>query len=168
MTPEFRPVLDSDYYISVQVQRKIEFQRLNCLLGLEDFQRLERCKDAPEAVDISWVVSSGGKPIAEGRSQDHFGGSYSDTIARIIGQFRGGKDLVCAIEAKVNKDASELNRANPELTVSVHPSVWEGDVIAQQLAFDTACLVGFVGVVVLSFGVFLTFRTWRQSRSPHS
>ncbi len=168
MTPEFRPVLDTDYYISVEVQRKIEFQRLNCLLGLEDFQRFERCKDAPEAVDISWLVTSQGKTIASGRSQDHHGGFYSKTIARTIGDFRGRKGLVCTIKLIVEKDSPELNQASPELTVSVHPSVWEGDVIAQQLAFFVACPTGLVGAVVFSFGVVSTLRVRRSSGALRS
>ena len=132
------------------------------MLGLGDF---ERCKDTPEVMDISWVVTSGNKTIAEGRSQDHHGGSYSNTIARTIGQFRGGNGLVAIIRATINKDASELNQTRPQLTVSVHPSVWEGDVIGQQLAFFAACLVGLIGVIALSFGGISRFLAWRQSRS---
>jgi hypothetical protein len=168
VTPEFRPVLDTDYYMSVQVQRKIEFQRLKCLLWLMDFEYFERCKNAPEALDISWVVTNQGRTIAEGRSQDHHGGSYSDTVARTIGEFRGGKGLICTIKATVNKDASELNQGNPELTVSVHPSVWEADIIAQQIGFDLGCLVGLGGIIILSFGGVAMFLAHRRSRQHWS
>src|SRR5271169_6402313 len=44
VTPEFNPGLDTDYYISVEVEKKIEFYRLQCLLGLPAFD-FERCKD---------------------------------------------------------------------------------------------------------------------------
>jgi hypothetical protein len=163
-TPEFRPVLNTDYYILVEVRRKIEFQRLNCLLGLEDFHYFERCENAPEAIDISWVVTSAGDTIAQGRSQNNHGGWYSDTIDRTIGHFQGGKALPCKIRATINKDASELNQTNPRLIVSVHPSVWEGDIIAQQIAFSAACLIGLSGAVSLAIAGVSKLLAWRRSR----
>ena len=37
VTPEFHPALDTDYYISIEVQRKIEFQRSIVRSGLRIF-----------------------------------------------------------------------------------------------------------------------------------
>lgn len=164
-TPEFHPVLETDYLIYIEVERKIEFERLNCLLGLETINPLEQCKDTPELIDVSWTLNDGGRTIAKGRSQDYRAGFYSDTIAREIGEFRGGKGRVATIRATINRDASELNGAKPKILVSVDPSEWKDDVVAQQLDFFTGCVFGLLGVAATLLGGILEFRR-RRSRSP--
>lgn len=148
-SPDFTTRASTGYRILLEFDRRIEFQRMECLLGLEDWQADEKCRNIPEAVDVSWRVLSDGRPNAAGSSRDVRGGSYSDTIAKEIGRFdaRSGQHNVVLLDIK--RDGSELDPASPRLVVQVYPGYWEGTIILLQLTFFGAVLVGGTGVAIL-------------------
>jgi hypothetical protein len=56
LTPEFTAGLDTKYRLLVECERRIEFTRLQCLLGMVDWRRAQICADTPEIIDIDWSV----------------------------------------------------------------------------------------------------------------
>jgi hypothetical protein len=78
-TPEFTAGLDEDYFLFVESERGIDFERLECLLGMAP----ERpCMNVPEAIEIDWKVLHAGELTATGSSGTLMDGFYSDTVAR--------------------------------------------------------------------------------------
>ena len=148
-SPEFTTRASTGYRILLEFDRRIAFQRMECLLGLESWQADEKCRNIPEAVDVSWRVLSDGRANSIGSSRDTRGGSYSDTIAKEIGRFdaRSGQHNVVLLDVK--RDGRELDSTAPRLVVQVYPGYWEGTVILLQLAFFGAVLVGVPGLIVL-------------------
>jgi hypothetical protein len=72
-SPEFRTDLDTNYEINIEVDRKIDPEKLDCLLGNQAFF-LKPCKTVPNLIDISWTVASHGQTIVTGSSDDvHLG-----------------------------------------------------------------------------------------------
>lgn len=116
--------LDTDYLISIDIERKIESQKLDCMLGMSIFP--ERCRGLPSLISISWRVTSDGTMIAEGNSSNYKGGGWGPTVGRQIGSFRASKGSSYTLDLVVNKDAGSLSVANPKIVVAVHPAEYKG------------------------------------------
>jgi hypothetical protein len=71
-TPEFAAGLDTKYRLLVECERRIEFTRLQCLLGMVDGQRAQTCVTTPETIDIDWTVQHNGQLGASGSSEGFF------------------------------------------------------------------------------------------------
>ena len=85
-TPEFTTSLDTKYRLLVACERRIDFRRLECSLGMVDWPREKACADVPEVIDIRWTLLHNGQFAASGASGDSVGGIYgSDTVEREIG-----------------------------------------------------------------------------------
>ena len=81
-TPEFRVGFDTKYRLLIASERKIEFKRLECLLGMAV------CDDVPDVIEISWKVLHDGVVAASGSSRDSRGGFYSGQVARVTPRAR--------------------------------------------------------------------------------
>jgi len=149
----FRTDLDTDYLISIDVERKIESQKLGCMLGMSIFP--ERCHGLPSLINISWRVRGNGKTIAEGNSSNYKGGGWGPTVQRQIGSFRASKGSAYTLDLVVNKDAGALNVANPKIVVAVHPGEDKGNVVIAQLIGMGALLLSLIG---LAFGAYAAGR----------
>jgi hypothetical protein len=148
-SPEFTVRASTEYLILLEFDRSLEFQRMQCLLGLVEWQADKKCRNIPEVVDVSWRVLSDGRPNSSGSSRDAKGGAYSDTIAKIIGYFDGIKGQHNVVLLDIRRDGSELHSAAPRLVVQVHPSYWKGTAIWIQLTFYWAVIVGGAGLVIV-------------------
>jgi hypothetical protein len=149
----FRTDLDTDYLINIDVERKIESQKLDCMLGMSIFP--ERCHGLPSLVDISWRVTGYGKTIAEGNSTNYKGSGWGPTVQREIGRFRAAKGSAYTLDLVVNKDAGSLNVANPKIVVAVHPEEYKGYWVIAQLIGMVAILFALIG---LAFGAYAAGR----------
>ena len=150
----FRTDLDTDYLLEIDVERRIEFEQLNCMLGIETLFP-ERCRGLPSLIDISWRVLSNSKTIGEGNANHFKGGGWEPTIQREIGSFRASKGHSYSLDLVVNRDAGSLNIANPKITVAAHPSEYKGNIILAQLIGMGATLVALAG---LAFGAYAAGR----------
>jgi hypothetical protein len=122
----------------LEFDRKIDFDRMDCLLGLAFGDALKKCNEIPEVLDLKWSVTSDDYVVASGAPMR--AGSYSDTIARILGDFEAQKGRDYRVNLTLLRDGSELDIANPRLVVETFPGYWEGPVILLQLAFFLALL----------------------------
>ncbi len=145
----FRTDLDTDYLMSIDVERKIESQKLDCMLGMSIFP--ERCHGLPSLINISCLVTRHGKTAAEGNSSNYKGGGWGPTVERQIGSFRASKGFSYTLDLVVNKDAGSLNVANPKIVVAVHPAEYKGYGVIAQLIWLGATLFGLIGV---AFGAY--------------
>src|ERR1051326_8659341 len=138
--------LDTNYLISIDVERKIEFEKLGCMRGMSTFP--EPCHGLPSLIDISWRVTGNGKTAGEGNSSNYKGGGWGPTVQRQIGSFRASKGSAYTLDLIVNKDAGSLNVASPKIVVAVHPAEYKGNVVIAQLIGMGAILFGLIGLVL--------------------
>jgi hypothetical protein len=159
-TNEFTINIRAPYEIDVEVEKKIPFDTLNCLLGMSP-PLTKNCSDAPEVVNATWILSIDGKVSAQGSSVDDKGGAWAnDTISREIGRFDGEPGRKYRLDVDILTDGSRLARGNPRLTVSVVSDFVEGAM------FETAFLVyPIVGGLVLA-GLVMLIISFVRKRHP--
>lgn len=150
-SPEFKTDLGTNYEINIEVDRKIDFYRLNCLLGIQN-SSLESCNGLPSLIDMSWSVMSHGTTVASGSSNEVHDGGWGPTIERTIGRFRADKGSRYVVQLNIKRDASELAVANPRLDIGVHPAKYEGNMIWAM----SAATMGW-GSILLSLLTFIIF-----------
>jgi hypothetical protein len=163
-TPEFLTSRSIDYGISIEVERKIEFQRLKCLLGMDYYNEQERCAATPSLIDVSWVLSSGGNVITEGDSSKSPGGYFAGAVGRTIGQFRaeGGKRY--SLELTLRKDASELDKGHPTIKVDIlDPFEYKGRIVHAQLWGMAAMVSVVISLLFFAHYFFPQFLSSREN-----
>jgi hypothetical protein len=168
-TREFKINFEAPFTIQIEVQKKIPFDTLNCLLGTAMGRMttdLQECPDRPSVVKASWVLTSKGHPVAQGSSDDYRSGAWmNDSISRELGHFRSQSGRRYVLDVDVLTDGSSLAPGNPRLKVEVHPEVYEGNIVSSAILFLAMGLVVLVGVILLSVSFVKNRR--RQSSLPN-
>jgi hypothetical protein len=165
-TPEFTADIDSWVYdIAIDFDTKVDQPRLDCLLGGE--AGLDRCDGASNLIDISWELFDGGRIVADGNSGSTSGIMVEPGVRyeRTIGTFKAQKGHHYTLVLHVNRDASELNSANPNIVVQISRGFWEDRVIGIALGKLFAGISGLLGLTILA-GSFAVRRFKR--RKPRS
>ncbi len=152
-THEFKLNMNAPYTIDVEVQKKIPFDTLNCLLGMTmapTSTALQECPDRPSVVKASWVLKSDGQIVAQGSSDDYRSGAWAnDSISRELGHFQSESGRRYVLEVDVLSDGSALAPGNPRLKVEVHPEVYEGNMVWSAILFLAMGVLVFVGAIFL-------------------
>jgi len=167
LNKDFSVNVDAPYTIEIAAdKKKIDFDTLNCLLGMSSV--LDKKCTTAEVVTSDWALTEGTKLMGSGSSSTDHGGAWAnDTISREIGSFQGKSGHRYKVEVKFLEDGTALNAATPRLVIGVHPEVYEGD--AFRSAFVFLFSAGFVLIgcclVVASVLVRLCRRTPRTARS---
>jgi len=152
-TPSFKVNRNARYDIEIKVQKRIPFDKLNCLLGTAMKPRsteLQECPDKPSVVKAAWVLTSDGQIVAHGSSEDHRYGAWgNDWIARELGSFRSESGRSYTLGVDVLSDGSALTPGNPHLKVEVFPSVYEDEMVGSALVMLCSMLFVLVGGILL-------------------
>lgn len=151
-TAEFEAGLGTNYRLLVESERRIEFKRLECLLGMVDWQRAQTCADAPEMIDIDWSVLHDGQVAATGSSRNSSGGFYSRTVAREIGRFAARKGQHYAVVLDIRRDGGELSTTDPKLLVQTDPGEWKDAVVG----FALTSMLRTIGIAIFAIAGLLT------------
>jgi len=115
---DFAVNVSAPYTINIEAQKKIDFDTLNCLLGM----RPDLSKKCPtgEVIESQWTVAQGETVVASGSSSGYHGGNWaSDTVSRQIGRFDGERYHTYRLEVKFLNDGSALDETDPHLVVAV-------------------------------------------------
>jgi len=154
-TPEFKINLSATYVIDIEVEKKIPFEVLNCLLGTSmaaTSTTFQECPDRPSVVKASWVLTSEGHVEAHGSSEDYRSAGWrNDSISREIGSFHAQSGRRYVLDVDVLADGSALRPGNPRLKVRVDPMVVEGHAVFDGillLASGALVLIGIAGIIV--------------------
>lgn len=152
-TPEFKVNLDTTYLIEIEVQKRIPFDTLNCLLGLgmsNTSSELGECPDRPSVLKAYWKLTSKGQMVASGSSDDErLGGWGNDSISRELGSFQSQSGRRYVLDVDVLVDGSALAPGNPRLKVEVHPGVYEGDAVWSAILLLVVGVLALIGVILL-------------------
>lgn len=164
-TAEFSVNVRSRYQIEIEVEKKIPFDTLNCLLGMAGATATP-CPDA-EVVNAGWKLFSGENIVREGSSADDRGGAWAnDTISREIGEFEGSPGGHYRLEVDILTDGARLAAGNPRLKVSVSPDFLEGAGFLTALRIAPAAgMLLLIGFIVLTVSL-LQNRRRRQHVTP--
>ncbi len=161
-TNEFTVNIKAPYEIDIEVEKRIPFDTLNCLLGMSSSVSGD-CTNAPEVVSATWVVSNDGRVYAQGSSVADRGGVWANgTISREIGRFDGERGRKYQLDVDVLTDGTRLAAGNPRLTVSVDSDFVEGTM------FETAFLVYPVVGGLLLIGLILLVVSFVRKRRGQS
>ena len=152
-TPEFSADVSGRYILYLEVKaRKIDFQRQECLLDLELFDR-DKCAAIPTVINLSWTLWRGTTPAANNNSLETWrAGSYSNGYTRReIGRFDAQEGERYHLSLEFVTDPSELNIASPRIVVESMQD-WEGYAIETQGGFALGVLGAIAGIVCLVAG----------------
>jgi hypothetical protein len=164
-TREFKVNLKSVYIVEIEVERKIAYETLNCLLGV-GHSHSGGCENTPSVVNVSWVLSSEGAVVALGSTIESKGGSSTNnTISRQIGSFQSEKGRRYTLDINVLADGSSLAGGNPRLIVGVHPMYYESVAFAGISVLLVTVILIVIGTIML---VASTLRERRRSRQAAS
>jgi hypothetical protein len=145
-SPEFRVDQKTSYLVELEVDRKIPFDELNCLLGESISQKPCAVKSV---VDIQWVLMNGFKEIASGTSRNEKGGGYGPTITKTLGRFEGSPRTPYVLQVTSLMDGSALTPAGPRIVVQVHPMNYKGYFVVAQLMAMLAMGIAVIGGIWL-------------------
>ncbi len=116
-TPEFL-VKRQPYLIMIRAERRLPFDDLNCMLGLQSAMPDPNCNKEP-LLQADWVVWDEGQVVDHGsvHRRDGRGGWADASIDRFLGHFVGERNKKYVLEVKFTRDGSALNVTNPHLIV---------------------------------------------------
>lgn len=162
-TPVFKVNRNALYDIEIEVEKKIPFETLNCLLGTTMATRstdLVECPDKPSVVKISWVLMSNGETVARGSTDEYRSGAWrNDSISRELGTFTSESGRYYLLDVDVLADGSSLAPGNPHLKVEVSPAVYEDEAVGGAILFLLCIVLVLMGVVLLLVWFFRNRRT---------
>jgi hypothetical protein len=147
----FRTDLKGKYEISLDIDRKLPFEKINCLLGLQSPGGAS-CESGASAVSMSWVLSSGERTVASGSSEKSTGAYWGRTIGRVIGGFQAEEIARYKLRVDSATDGAQLNSANPKIIVAVNPEQHKGGWAAAGLFSIAALVCGAIGSAII-FGL---------------
>jgi len=167
---EFKVNLSEPYRIEIEVEKKIPFDTLNCLLGMHmgpTSTNIGDCPDRQSVVKANWSLTSKGQVIATGSSDDYRSGMWANnTISRALGHFDGRRGLRYVLDVDVHADGSVLAAGNPTLVVEVDPEFTEGIMAWSAILFVCSGLLVVIGVIVLVIAYRKDRRTGSQVVTP--
>lgn len=168
-TPEFKVNLSATYLIEIEVQKKIPFDTLNCLLGLgmsDTSSALQECPDRPSVVKASWKLTRNGQMVASGSSDDErLGGWGNDSISRYLGYFKSQSGQGYVLDVDVLADGSVLAPGSPRLKVQVNPGVYEDAAVWSAILLLVFGVLALIGVILLVIS-FIQNRRIKASPTP--
>jgi hypothetical protein len=151
-TPQVQIDRDGDYEIVLDLNHKFGINKMQCLLGAADADS-NRCAGIPNLIDISWKLFEGDVVVTSGTSHDMLGLTWSDTVKRYLGRFKGQRGHQYVLVLDVNRDASELDVAQPKLMVEAPYGVFKDYGVGVAIQRTEATVMGVIGIIVLA-GVF--------------
>ncbi|MGA9721731.1 MAG: hypothetical protein WBQ86_04700 [Candidatus Binatus sp.] len=170
-TREFKLNMDAPYGFEIEVQKRIPAETLNCLLGTRvvgSSGTFEDCPDRPPVVKASWLLTSGGRTVAKGSSDDYRSGDWmEDSISRELGHFQSQSGRRYVLDVNVLADGSALALGKPRLKVEAQnqPELSEGYGVVTFIFFFAMVALVLIGGILIFISLSLQRRSPVQSAS---
>jgi len=156
---DFRLNVSGPYDIEIEASASdgMMLKALACSLGVAALWSQQPCS-APSVLRLVWVVTSNGKVVAQGSSDEISGGaSTGGSVSRLIGSFRGERGSHYGVEVE---SRSNLVGASTRLKVESGGTAYEYFLVAGGLI--RWCCAGLAGLG-LAFLIF-AYIAGRKSR----
>lgn len=149
----FKLNYDGLYLIEIAAQPRIPADELHCLLGVEADAR--RCKDSRSVIAADWTVSSDGRELRRGNSNElHSMPAQSEAVTRVIGEFPGRAGEGYSLQVIFGSDAHQLAATSPRLQVAVASIAYTDLESARVLVFAAAFICVMFGAILLAVAWF--------------
>jgi hypothetical protein len=165
-TNEFKLNISGPYEIEVEADRNrnIPFNVLTCSLGAGPMWPQETCS-SPSILKMTWVLTSDGKVVARGSSDETTGGGSSSTsVMRTIGSFQGQRSHLYQLTVNSLADASDLAAATPRLKVDAEGGILEFDLVMSGLISSTAAGIALIGAILVLASLLVHHRRTARTR----
>jgi hypothetical protein len=160
-TREFKVNSHQTYIIELEVAKRLPFDELNCLLGAS-IDPGKQC-DKSAVVNAKWVLTTGGKIVAEGASSDTSDAGWSDeTIDRWLGSFEGEAGRLYILDVEFLTDGQTLAVTDPHLKVDEPSESYEDGIVGALVVFWPGVLIAVVGIFLLLTSAIRPW--WRKKR----
>ena len=147
----FTSQLDTYYSLTLETQKKLEFDELNCRLGIGT--SLDKCSSDDEKLIIQWSISHGGERLVSGKSNESTSGFWgSQEIGKTLHEFQTIKGKEYTINAKIVETDSVLDVTSPTLVVSVISLEYKRSFVTSSLIFYTSYFFAIIAVVIWVIG----------------
>jgi len=163
---DFSVNVSAPYAIDIEAQKKIDFDTLNCLLGMK-LDLSKKCQSG-EVVESQWTVAQGETVVASGSSSGYHGGAWaSDTVTREIGRFEGKRYHTYHLEVRFLNDGKALDETDPHLFVRVGSDV-KDDLFRFAFVFVACAVLVLIGCSLLIASAVVRLRRSQPGTSePH-
>lgn len=153
ITSEFKLNFDGLYLIEIEAEKTIPLDALHCLMGVEAAP--DQCKSMPSVIAATWVLSSEGRDIALGSSQEQFSPPVrTNGVTRVIGQFQGKAGKSYKLQVTFAAESGGLALTHPRLKVAVASIAYTDLESAKVLVFSTVFICVLFGVILLAVAFF--------------
>ena len=118
-TPEFTPAKNHWYWVMVQVEKPLPFQKMVCMMAVTSSPLDSKdCTSDDPLLRADWTVWQDGNPVSRGSSTAVADDMFTDkNIFKFLGDFPALAGKKYVVEVKFTKDGTALNVANPHLIV---------------------------------------------------
>lgn len=117
---------------------------------------------APHLVDISWKLFEGDKLVSEADRKEVTWETRADTMEGVLGSFEGKSGGRYILVLQVNRDASQLDVADPKIVVQIPRDLWEDYGSGPFIQKLGAGAIGIVGVLIVAV-IGLMSKLWRPA-----
>jgi hypothetical protein len=150
-TPDFTINRSGEYEIQIEATKAPGMSDLACLLGIGAEWPARGCH-TNSVLRLSWELSSQGKIVSHGSSEqtDGGGGAGVTDAFRDIGSFQARKNIAYSLEVKVLDDGSRLSAARPHLKICAGGTALETYLVLNGLIKLISTVVGIAGIVLIS------------------
>jgi len=118
----------------------------------------------PHLVDISWKLFEGDKLVSEADGKEVPWETRADTMEGVLGSFEGKSGGRYILVLQVNRDASQLDVADPKIVVQIPRDLWEdygSGPFIQKLGAGAIAIVGALILAVI--GLMSKLSVWRPA-----
>jgi hypothetical protein len=141
------------YTMNIEVERKLPYETLRCLLGVHDYSPEGQCRNIPAVLRFEWTLAQDGKIVQAGSSASDIGGyTTTTTVGNHFASFEG-KQGHYTLDMDILQDGSALSVANPKLRIGVVESVYEMLFVNELIYFVWAFLGCAIGGSTLLFSL---------------
>jgi hypothetical protein len=116
------PVGKHDYHVSLEVDRRIPIDQLDCDLGPP--RHGHRC-DTPPLLDLEWKVWDGATLVKRWSAEPIQASAWSEAkTSCMLGAFEGKRNGYFTLELNIKKDAGQLKELHPRIQIVKNPGYW--------------------------------------------
>jgi len=116
------PVGKHDYRVSLEVDRRMPLEELDCDLGPP--RSGDQCK-TPPLLDLEWKIWEGATLVKSRAAEPMRAYAWSSTSTScILGGFESKKNGHFTLELNVRKDAGRLKDLHPRIQIVKDPGYW--------------------------------------------
>jgi len=116
------PVGKHDYHVSLEVDRRMPLEELDCDLGPP--RSGHQCNTSP-LLDLEWRIFDGTMLVKNWPNKPIRADAWSETSTScILGDFEGKRNGRFILELNVKSDAGRLKDLNPRVQIVKNPGYW--------------------------------------------